>query len=338
MPGSIDVPARVRPQLAATVAALKKAVSYPDEGRRVEALETHMAWVFLTEACAYKLKKPIRTGLVDYTTIEARRRACETELALNRRLAAPVYLDVVPVAVTEEGVRVGGKGPAVDWLVQMRRLPRDRMLDACIQRDQVRMGEVRQLSDKLSAFYAQAAPLRWSPARYRGRIQANIRAKSASLKRPRYDLDPAQVQAVAGRQMRWIDAHRNLLGARGTHVIDAHGDLRPEHVCLTDPPMIIDCLEFNRSLRLLDPVSDLSFLSLECRRLGAPWIGDRLLALYRQKTGDDVDPVLIPFYESYHALIRATITIWHLDDAAFDQPELWRTRAEEYLRLAQQRI
>ena len=101
MPGTIDVPDRVRPQLAETVAALKTAASYPDEGRRVEAIETHMAWVFLTEQHAYKLKKPLRTGLIDYTTVEARRQACETELALNRRLAAPVYLDVVPVANTD---------------------------------------------------------------------------------------------------------------------------------------------------------------------------------------------------------------------------------------------
>ena len=338
MPGTIDVPDRVRPQLAETVAALKTAASYPDEGRRVEAIETHMAWVFLTEQHAYKLKKPLRTGLIDYTTVEARRQACETELALNRRLAAPVYLDVVPVANTDEGLRVGGDGPVLDWLVKMRRLPRGRMLDACIERGEVRSESVRQLSAKMAAFYGRGEALHWSPATYRGRIRANIRAKAASLERPHYGLDADRIRALVASQMHWIDAHRERLGRRGDRVMDVHGDLRPEHVCLTDPPMIIDCLEFNRSLRLLDPVSDLSFLSLECRRLGAAWIGDRLLANYRRQTGDNVDPVLIPFYESYHALIRAAITIWHLDDQFFDNPEVWRRRAQEYLRLAQKRI
>jgi len=338
MSGSIEVTDGARNRLATTVAALRQRACYPGEVREVEAIETHMAWVFLTERYAYKLKKPLRTGLIDYTSVEARRQACETELRLNRRLAAPVYLDVVPVANTNEGMRVGGDGPVVDWLVKMRRLPHDQMLDTCIERGCVREDAVRQVSAKRTAFYGRGESLHWSPATYRGRIRANIRAKAAALERPHYGLDASSTRALAASQMHWIEAHRDRLGRRGAHVMDVHGDLRPEYVCLTDPPMIIDCLEFNRSLRLHDPVSDLAFLSLECRRLGAGWIGNRLLSLYQQKTGDNVDPVLIPFYESYHALIRATITIWHLDDAALVHSEVWRRRAQEYLRLAQQRL
>jgi len=303
----------------------------------VDTIETHMAWVFLTDAHAYKLKKPIRTRLIDYTTIEARRRACETELALNRRLAEPVYLGVVPVTQSEEDIRVNGDARTVDWLVKMKRLPRARMLNTCIERGTVQEDAVRHLSAKLSAFYGRAVPLRWSAGKYRGRLTANLRSKGASLEHPRYGLDRTDVREVVGSLLQWTSEHGPLLGARGAHVVDAHGDLRPEHVCLTDPPMIIDCLEFNRSLRLHDPVSDLSFLSLECRRLGAEWIGDRLLALYRAHTGDHVSPRLIPFYERYHAVIRAAIAIWHLDDEPLRHPDRWRQQAEAYLRLARPR-
>lgn len=338
MRGSIRIAEGDRRRLAATVSALRRSARYPGEAGDVEAIETHMAWVFLTEKHAYKLKKPIQTRLIDYRTIGARRRACETELGLNRRLAAPVYLDVVPVVDTGAGLCVGGDGPPVDWLVKMRRLPRRRMLDVYIEQGTVPEDAIRHLGAKLTRFYRRADPLGWRAGRYRGRIAANIRSKAASMQRPHYGLDRTEIQAVVAAQLRWIARRRALLGGRGEHVVDAHGDLRPEHVCLTDPPMVIDCLEFNRSLRITDPVCDLSFLSLECRRLGAGWIGDRVLARYRSTTEDAVATPLIPFYESYHALIRAAIAIWHLDDEDVERPDRWRDRAREYLRLARRRV
>jgi aminoglycoside phosphotransferase family enzyme len=334
----LEVSGGIRSRLAATVAALRRPASYPGEEGPVEAVETHMAWVFLTATHAYKLKKPLRTGLIDWTTADARRTSCEGELALNRRLAAPVYRAVVPVARTGGGLRVGGEGPAVDWLVKMRRLPRVRMLDVCIARGTVPGPAVRQLAARLAAFYQRARPVGWSAARYRGRLASNIRAKGAVLECPHYGLDASLSRAVGAALLRWMHAHASLLGGRAARVVDAHGDLRPEHVCLTVPPMVIDCLEFNRSLRLHDPVSDLSFLRLECDRLGAPGIGTQVLARYRDATGDTVAPRLIPFYESYHALIRAVIAVWHIDDAQYPDPDVWRRQATTYLRLARARL
>lgn len=338
MSRSIEVAGEIQDRVSATVTALRRPGSYPDGEGPVEAIETHMAWVFLTPSHAYKLKKPLRTGLIDWTTVEARRRSCDVEVALNRRLAAPVYLGVVPVARTRRGLRVDGDGPAVDWLVKMRRLPRTHMLDARIAEEAVCPDAVRHLAARLSAFYGRAAPLGWRPAVYRGRLAANIRAKGGTLEQPHYGLDRSRVRAVVAGLLRWMDRHGALLGPRAARVVDAHGDLRAEHVCLTDPPMVIDCLEFNRSLRLHDPVSDLSFLSLECDRLGGPGIGDRLLARYRWHTGDAFSPSLVPFYESYHALIRAAIAVWHLDDPQYRGTTGWRGQAGTYLRLAEMRM
>lgn len=122
----VEAPDGARKRLAATVAALRRPESYPGDVRSVEAIETHMSWVFLTESRAYKLEKPMRTAVLDHTTIEARERACHTELRLNRQLAASVYLAVVPVVAVEGDLRVGAAGTPIDWLVEMRRLPRDR--------------------------------------------------------------------------------------------------------------------------------------------------------------------------------------------------------------------
>jgi aminoglycoside phosphotransferase family enzyme len=121
---------------------------------------------------------------------------------------------------------------------------------------------------------------------------------------------------------------------RARRIIEAHGDLRPEHICLTDPPVIIDCLEFNRNLRLLDPVDELSFLGLECERLGAPLVGATMLDLYREATGDAPAEELIAFYKSYRACLRAKIAAWHLRDSEIREPEKWPALARTYLELA----
>lgn len=338
MPEAVQIPEGARPRLDATVGALRRPATYPGEDGPSEVIETHMAWVFLTEAYAYKLKKPIQARLIDHTTVDARRRACHTELALNRRLAAPVYLAVVALADTADGLRLGSTGPAVDWLVKMRRLPRTQMLDVCIEQDTVERRAIDRLGAKLSAFYRDAPTVDWSGNAYRGRLMSNIKAKRDSLQQPHYDLDPAALRTVVEGQRHWLAEHAPLLKARARRVVDAHGDLRPEHICLTAEPMVIDCLEFNRSLRLLDPLSELSFLRLESRRLGAAWVGDKVIARYRRDTNDRAPAALLPFYESYHALTRAAIAIWHLDDDDFDNADVWRAQAEDYLRLGSERL
>ncbi len=324
-----------RSSLAQTVEALRDPASYPEPAGSVVAIETHMSWVFLTDVHAYKLKKPIARPTLDCTTVEHRRAACQLELELNRRLAADVYLAVVPLARAPAGLRVEGRGEAVEWLVKMRRLPQERMLDACIARGTVELADIDRLASCLAAFYDCAERTPMAAAAYRERIRADIAAKRASLERPRYGLVRADVLAAARRQTAWLGEHGPLLDARAACLVDAHGDMRPEHVCLEERPVVIDCLEFDRDLRLLDPLSELSFLALECRRLGMPWIGERLFARYTEHDGEPAPAALLAFYQSYHALVRAAVAIWHLDDDGLAQTERFRARAAAYLRLAQ---
>jgi aminoglycoside phosphotransferase family enzyme len=297
-----------------------------------------MSWVFLTDAHAYKLKKPIRTALLDHTTIEARRLACDTELQLNRRLAPDVYLAVVPLTASGSEMRVAGEGTRIDWLVKMRRLPHQRMLDVCIARHTVQRADIDRLAAMFVNFYRHAECVAWDGPTYRNRIATDIESKGASLEQPHYRLPHTDIRAVVIRQERWLARHGDLLEARAPAVVDAHGDLRPEHICLEPQPVVIDCLEFNRDLRLLDPYSELSFLALECRRLGAAWIGAQLLAGYAERTGDRAPARLIRFYQSYHALVRAAVAIWHLDngDVPQQRTDHWRERSARYLRIAEQ--
>jgi aminoglycoside phosphotransferase family enzyme len=123
------------------VAFLSRPEAYPDRPKHVEVKQTHMSWVFLTETCAWKLKKPVRTEYLDFTSPKKRRRNCEREVLLNRRLAPDVYHGVVPLTMAPEGnIQLGGHGKVLDWLVCMRRLPSDRMLDQAIARHTVERG------------------------------------------------------------------------------------------------------------------------------------------------------------------------------------------------------
>jgi aminoglycoside phosphotransferase family enzyme len=304
---------------------------------RVDGIETHMSWVFLTETRVYKLKKPVRTRFLDYGTLAARRRCCLAEVQLNRRLAARVYLGVVGLMRAPDGtLRIGGEGTVVDWLVEMQRLPADRMLDVQIRRGTIDAGVLRRAAEALATFYRGAEPAGWSADEYHRRLQATVLHTRDELRRPRYRLPAGSIDAVAEAQLAMLTRHSSLLAARAGRVVDAHGDLRPEHVCLVPEPVIIDCLEFDRDLRLLDPLSELAFLRLECERLGAPAVGAAFLDVYAEVTGDRAAPELMAFYRGHHAGLRAMIAAWHLDDSAIDAHEKWRARARHYLQLAAQ--
>jgi len=325
---------RARVGLAAKVAFLERPDSYPAGVSTVEPIETHMAWVFLASDLAYKLKKPVRHTFLDFSTIEARRRTCRAELRLNRRLAPDVYRRVVPLTVGRHGLRLGGRGRVVDWVVEMRRLPRERMLDRVIAAGALRDEDLRRVGRLLGDFYRRARPVAMAPARYRRRLRADVEANRRELVRSRHALARAVVRDVARAQLAFIGREQELLGPRAGRVVEAHGDLRPEHICLEDPPVIIDCLEFNREFRVLDPVDDLAYLGMECERLGAPQAGRVVLEGYTAASGDAPPEPLVEFYVSYRAYLRAKIAIWHTLDSTVPSPAAWRHRALEYLCLA----
>jgi uncharacterized protein len=328
----------VEPSLEAKVAFLCDERAYPQErSARVEAIETHVSWVFLTDRYAYKLKKPVRHEGIDFTTAELRRLDSLKEVRLNARLAPSVYIDVLPLTLAEGGLQIGGDGPAVDWLVRMRRLPRDRMLDRLIESGRVVEAEIRNVASYLAAFYRRAQSVAITGAEYRERFERGMAADLAELEDPGNGLPDGSVQ-------RLIDAQRSLLKRHGDvfdqrvkvgRIVDGHGDLRPEHICVRDTPAIIDCLEFSAELRTVDPLDELAFLGLECERLGAREVGEWFLEVYSRETGDTPVPDLMTFYRRYRALRRAKLAIRHLHDDAIRDGDQWIERARRYAALAE---
>jgi aminoglycoside phosphotransferase family enzyme len=322
------------PPLEAKVEFLSRPDAYPDRPERVDVLETHMSWVFLTDRHVYKLKKPIKYDVLDFSRLALRHRSCEGELRLNRRLAEHVYQDVIPLAMSADGsMALSGTGVVVDWLVKMQRLPAERMLDRAIAENTAERDQVERAATLLAEFYLHAQPASIDGASHRQHLREGVDADRSELVKPFYRLPTDDVHRVAQAQLRCLDEARPMFDQRvhEGRVVEGHGDLRPEHICLTDPPVIIDCLEFSQELLILDPADELSFLSLECRRLGAPQVGDWVMGTYRRVTGDDPPTELLDFYVRYRALRRAKIAIWHLRDPELDGRQKWRERAEWYI-------
>lgn len=323
--------------LESKLAFLRQPDSYPQPGARVETVETHMSWVFLTNSHAYKLKKPVRYGLLDFSTVEARRFYCEEEVRLNRRLAPDVYLATVALVVNAQGhLELDRQGTVVDWLVQMRRLPACRMLDALIQAGAASERQMQRVAALLADFYRSCAPVDITRDEYRRRFAREIQLNGTALGHPRYRLPAESIAPVCAMQVAWLQQRAALLDARVTQrrIVEGHGDLRAEHVCLEDEPVIIDCLEFSRDLRIADAADELAFLALECERLGAPALGDALLRGYGALSGDLPPAALTHFYQSVRACTRARIAISHLDEDRFRYSAKWQRRALDYLELA----
>ena len=321
-------------ELRAKVDCLSRPETFPDRPLAVEVIETHFAWLFLAGRFAYKLKKPLRFHDFDFTSLATRRANCELEVALNRRLAPAVYIGIVPLTADGAHLFLGGPGTPVEWLVKMHRLPRDRALDRLAASGELHDDQLRALMRVLARFYAQAARAPWDGRAYRRALAAEIARSAAALAAPALALRTARIEAIAADLQQRVAANAGAFHARiaAGRVVDAHGDLRPEHVFLSAEPQIIDCLEFSAELRLLDSAAEIAFCALECERLGHAAVGRRIVELYRDGCADDVGADLLAFYRALHAFIRAKLAAWHLhDELPPATAEHWRQRTQWYL-------
>lgn len=326
--------------LAEKVAALRDPACYPERTGAVQAIETHMSWVFLTDAHAYKLKKPVRYDHQDFASLDARRFYCLEELRLNRRLAPDVYLDVLPLASADGRLCIGGTGPVADWLVRMRRLPAQAMLDALLARRAATPQQMRAIAARLAAFHrAQPAAL-LDGAGYRALLLRHVEDAEQELCDPLWAWPPARLAALFARQRALLAVQAGALQVRvaAGRVVEGHGDLRPEHVFLGEPLAIIDCLEFSRELRTVDAADELGYLALECEMARAPALAGVLVQAYRECSGDPLPGPLLHLYQSCRACARARLAIRHLREARYRDSPRWRRRALRYLVLAERHL
>lgn len=305
----------MRAHTPAVVASLLRPEAYPHPVERVELLETHISWVFLTGPYAYKLKKPVDFGFLDFSTPERREQFCHEELRLNRRLSGDLYRDVVPLHGPPERAAFQGDGPVIDHAVRMRQFPQSALLPQVLARGELTDGLIERFADDLARFQAEAAvaPVsgpHGSAQAVREPVLANIATLEASLQLAD---QPGSFERLQ-RLRQWADAEWQRLEPRFTErlaqgrVRECHGDLHLGNLLLQEGRIVaFDCLEFSDTLRWIDVISEMAFLVMDLQEHGQGPLGLRLLNRWLEQSGDWGGLDLWRWYACYRALVRAKV-------------------------------
>lgn len=325
----------------ALVAALRDPARYPHPVAQVRVLETHISWVLLTGEFAYKLKRPLALGFLDFSTLELRRRACEEELRLNRRLAPDLYLDVVPVSGTPEAPRLGDPAAPIEYAVRMREFPQEALLDAMLARGELTPEMTEATARRVAAFHLALLPapessLYGTPALVRAYMEQNFGQLDPLVHEP-------AVGALENRLRRWSEAEfarcEPLIAARRREgrVREGHGDLHLGNIAwISGAPVPFDCIEFNAELRWNDVMSEVAFVVMDLVDRRRADLGWRFLNAWLEATGDYSGLGVLRFFLVYRALVRAKVSAIRAAQDDLDSADRPRLTAQvlEYLELA----
>lgn len=276
--------------------------SYP----RAEVRETHTAVVLFVGDRAYKLKKPVDLGFLDYRSLEARWAACEKEVALNRRFAPDAYLGV--------GTFQAPGGEEAEPLVVMRRMPADRRLSRLVREGEDVQDDLRSLARLLATRHAEARRTPQVDAEgTRDALASRWEASFAQVRALAEEMPvPDGLEEVEERVRRYLAGRDPLFAARieQQRIVDGHGDLLAEDIfCLDDGPRVLDCLEFDDRLRYVDGLDDAAFLAMDLEALDAPESAAFFLARYGEFSGDPAPVSLRHHYVAYRAFVRAKVSL-----------------------------
>ena len=305
-------------QLPEVVQALLNPKIYPELPAEIHLVQTQMSFVFLAGEYAYKIKKPVNLGYLDYTTLGRRKFFCEQELKLNRRLCEKAYLEVIPIVRTPSGISLGGDGTILEYAVKMRRLPQERILSALLEHNQVETVMLLPLAIRLVEFHARAQT---GP-------QISTMGTIASI-RINTDENFTQTEKYIGqtiteklfRQIKEFTENTLQSKARifnqrvsGGRIRDCHGDLHAGHICFENGICVFDCIEFNDRFRYCDVASEIAFLAMDIDHHGRADLSRSFTKAYIEYSQDYQISEILKFYKCYRAYVRGKVNCFKYDD------------------------
>ncbi|GAB4359574.1 MAG: bifunctional aminoglycoside phosphotransferase/ATP-binding protein [Gammaproteobacteria bacterium] len=337
----LECPAMSVSETDPLIQALAKPGVLDSPERDVEVMETHISWVLLAGDYAYKIKKPLDLGFLDFSTLEKRYRACLDELRLNRRLAPEIYLSVVPIFGSRDDPHLSGTGEPVEYAVKMRRFSQDRLLSTLLTKQQVTAELVDRLARKVADFHLSlpaAAPdspwgtaeAVWEP------VAQNFRQIESS---PLGEEFSAELESLQCWSRTEYEARRPQIVQRRSDgwVRECHGDMHLGNMVADDGDVIIfDCIEFNAALRWIDTMSEVAFLVMDLTDRDAPELAARFLNRYLELTGDYAGLSVLRFYLVYRAMVRAKVNAIRFQQENAEEGSATEAKAEaaNYLSLA----
>ncbi len=321
------------------IEALSQPRSYPHPVDKVEVCQTHISVVFLAGPYAYKVKKPVNLGFLDFSTLENRRHFCDAELRLNRRLAPRIYLGVVPITADAAGITVEGRGEAIEWAVKMERLPKEATLENRIEHGEIGDEFIRRLAREIASFHARAERGdHISVVANFENVARNARENFGQVaSQDGTTVNQTVVDRVRALTEESLARLRPLIESRAARGIpgDTHGDLRLDHVYLLpdrnplDKLAVIDCIEFNERFRFADPVADMAFLVMDLAFHGRGDLANVFSDEYFRASSDEEGRALLPFYSAYRAVVRGKVEGLELLETEIPQSERTIAKAGE---------
>lgn len=328
------------------IEAMLRTGFYPQAVERVEHVQTHISHVFLTGGLAYKVKKPVDMGFLDFGSLERRRHFCLEELRLNRRLAPQIYLAVLAIARTPAGLALAPLdspgGEIVEYCLQMVQMEGGRQMDLLLEQGLVDAGQAAELGRLLADFHAQAqggpaVEFFGRPEQVRLNVEENFRQTEGHQE---VSVAGARWRAIRDYSLGFLDQRRDLLERRVLEgrVRDGHGDLHSGNIVLPSdgPPIVFDCIEFNERFRYQDNAADLAFLAMDLDFHGRPDLTGALVEAYMARSGDQGLGEVLDFYKCYRAVVRAKVAGFMFDDQGEDAAHKFQDigKARAYFRLA----
>jgi aminoglycoside phosphotransferase family enzyme len=324
-------------RLERLIAGMQRDAAYPHPAAPVEHIETHISHVFLAGDYAYKLKKPLNLGFLDFSTLERRRFCCHEELRLNGRLAPQVYLDVVRITGDPDRPQVGGRGRVLEYAVKMARFDQT----ALLTRLPVTLALADRIAERVAGFHASIPPA--APDGPFGSPRAVLSPMRENFEQIRSRCPGVELLPGLESLERWTLARLDVLRPvlerrkRDGRIRECHGDMHRGNIALVAGELVIfDGIEFNPGLRWIDTMSELAFLVMDLEAADEVPQARRLLNRYLEISGDYGGLSVLDLYKVYRAMVRAKVTAIRLGQADLEPEEAARDRAEleHYVSLA----
>lgn len=324
-----------------TIQQLLTPKAFPHEAFEFKIIETHISWVVLTGQYAYKIKKPVNLGFVDYTSLEKRHEFCDTELSINRSLAPELYIEVVPITAGDHP-QISGKGKVIDYAIKMHQFDQSRLLSNVHREEGLSKAIVQSLADQIALFHERAEKVdEQSAFGTPEQVMLPVRDNFKTL----LELEPSKPYADKIKKAQiWAEQQFEILQflikrrKEQQHVKVCHGDIHLGNIVLLEgAPRIFDAIEFNDDFRFLDTMNDVAFLCMDLDHKGYSNLSKYFANLYLEHSGDYEGALLLNFYKAYRAMVRAKVSVFQilgLADHQTAQKEALEKDLVEFLDLA----
>ncbi|MBD8496465.1 AAA family ATPase [Pseudomonas syringae] len=299
------------------IAALQNPSLYPHPVEGFQVIETHISWVLLTGPFAYKIKKPMNFGFLDFTALSARQHFCQEELRLNQRLTEGLYLEVIPLTGSAEAPQLGGDGQAIEYALKMRQFPQSGLLSTLQANGELTIGHIDELANQIAHFHLSAPKV--GPENELGSPDSVMAPVAQNFEQIRPFLsdkaDLQQLEALKAWAESSFERLKPLLVQRKADgfIRECHGDIHLGNAAQIDGKVVLfDCIEFNEPFRMTDVYADIGFLAMDLEDRGLKTLSRRLISQYLELTGDYQGLELFNFYKAYRAMVRAKIALFSI--------------------------